>query len=472
MVSGTGGSIEVLLNSYRTLESQPIRNLEDRRSNFDNRISLFNKLKTQLKDLESITKELGYGGTTSIFGKKASTSSDETVATVTASSTAVATSTSLFVSQLAKADKVISNQYANAGTELEGAVGAGTHTFDITVNGVTAAISVAVEAGDSNETILQKVADAVNNTAEAGVRASIIKDTATSERLIFTSEETGADFEMNLSDTSGSLLSSLGLNDSTASSGTSGGYLYDSDALNAIAIIDGIEVQSNTNTLENVLSGLTIDLKKAQTVGDTPITINVENDVEGIKEKLQKFVDVYNSVIDYIKSNTAVNTATYERSAFSGDYSVNNFRFQMRQIIAAPVTGLPLGEPTIMSAFGFDVDRTGKLSIKDSKKLDDAIKNNIGQLDQIFSSTDGYASRMQTLLDTMINGEGIIEKRKSVLQGQIGILNNRIKQMESSVDRKIEYYRTQFAQLQAAYAQFQAQSSYVSALSQSSFVSY
>ena len=470
MISGIdNNSIELLLQNYRTLQSEPIRQLESRKNGIDKRIKLFNDLKSKLNKLESLAKEFSYSGSTSVFGKKTATSSDEDVLTVTASSTAVATSTSIFVNQLAKADKVISNQFTNSGTDLQSAIGAGTFSFDVTVNGTATPVSVTLDGTEDNETFLGKVVTAVNN-AGAGIKASIIKDSPTTSRLVFTSKETGSAYEMSLSDSSGSLISTLGLNDSVAASGTSGGYIHASDELDAKVTIDGITVTASTNTLEDVVSGLTINLKKTQQVGDAPVDVITENDVDGIKEKLQEFVDAYNEIVDFIKTNTSVNTATYERSPFSGDFSVSNLRFQLRSILSTPVTGLNTGDPTLLSELGFSIDRNGKLSISDGDKLEDTIKNNIDQLSQLFNSADGISGKLESLIDSMTDGDnGIITRRKQVLESQIKLMNERIKQMESSVDKRVENYRDQFSRLQAAFAQFQSQSGYISALASARF---
>lgn len=468
MISSIGGSnLDILMNSLRQLEEEPIRKLETRKSGISQRMSLFSDFKSKLNSLKSIIKELGYSGTASVFGKKTATSSDESVLTVTASSTAIATTHTISVQQLAKADKIVSNQYTLADTTIPD----GTLTFDVTVNGVTTSVSVTIDAADDNEAAMNKIVTAVNNTTDVGIRASVIKDTATTGRLVFTSQETGADYEMTLSDTSGSLLSTLGLNDSVAAAGTNGGYVYDTAELNAIAIVDGITVQSNSNTLEDVIAGLTINLKKTQAAAELPVTIKAENDVEGIKGKIESFINAYNEVLDFIKQNTSTSATVGTRSPLSGDFSISNFRIQLRQLVTEPVTGLPAGDPTILAVFGIETDRTGKLTIKDSTKLENGIRDNIGQVEQLFNlETNGLSDKIVNLVETMTGGSGIIEKRRDVLQSQINAINQRIDRMKLSVDKKLEYYRSQFAQMQAAFAQFQSQSAYIASLSQSSFI--
>jgi len=474
MISGFGNTnnIELLLQSYRQIEERPIRALEGQKQKIDEKISLFNDLKSKLSALDSIVTSLSYSGATSIFGQKAITSSDETIATATVDSSAVASAHTIFVSQMAKADQVVSNQYTLTGTDISQALGAGTYTFDVTVNGTTTPVSVTIAAGEDNQTVLNNIITAVNNTANVGIKASLVNDTETTGRLIFTSENTGGDYEMTLADSSGTLLSTIGMNDSVAMSGTSGGYVYQSSELSSIIQIDGITITRNSNTIENALPGVTITLKKQQATGDTPITLNVTNDVEGIKAKIQDFITKYNEVLDFIKSNTSVDSTTYQRSKLSGDFSVVNMRLQLRDAISRPVTGLTAGDPTILSEIGITADRDGKLSISDSGKLEDKIKNNLSQVAALFNSSDGYANRLSTILDEMTGGEGIIEKRKDVLNSQINYINNRIKSLRQTVDKKLDYYRQQFAQMQAAMAQFTSQMNYLGYLSQRSFIAF
>lgn len=474
MISGLGGgsSIDFLLQGYRQIEERPIRTLEDQRQVIDDKISLFDDLKSKLSSLQSLATSLSYSGSTSVFGKKAVTSSDESILTASVESTATPTSHTVFVSQLAKADQIVSNQYSKTGTDISSALGAGTYTFDVTVNGTTTPVSVTVAAGEDNQTVLQNIATAVNDATDVGITASVINDTETSSRLVFVSDETGADYEMTLSDTSGTLLSTIGMNDSVAMNGTSGGYVYQSSELNAILQIDGISITRNSNTIEDAIPGVTLTLSKTQEATESPVTVNVTNDVEGIRAEIENFINSYNEVLDFIKDNTTVDSATYERAKLSGDFSVTNLRFQLRNALAEPVSGLEAGFPTILTELGIATDRDGKLSISDSDKLDDFIGQNLDQVEALFNSADGYAGRLTALLDEMTSGDGILEQRKDVLQGQISYIDTRIDSLQKQVDRKLEYYRDQFSQMQSAMAIYNSQLSYISYLSQRSFISF
>ncbi|GAB4380780.1 MAG: flagellar filament capping protein FliD [Calditrichia bacterium] len=471
MISSVGTSnIEMLLQSYRSLEERPIRRLESQRSTIDNRISLFSSLKSKLKTLETLAKNFTYTDSTSIFGSKAVSLSDTSYFTATVTSSAVATPHTVFVSQLAKADKIVSNQYTLEDTDLITTLGSGTFTFEVTVNGTANQVSIEIETGDDNEAILDKIVTAVNNTTDIGITASIIQDTETTGRLVFTSEETGADYEMSLSDITGNLLTTLGMNDSVAMNGTSGGYVYTASELNAIVIIDGITLQRNSNIIENAIEGITLNLQKVHETGDDPVTLNVTHDTEAIKGKIEEFIEAYNEIINFIHNNTNVDTTTYKRSALSGDFAISNMKLQLRNLMAEPISGLPEGDPVIFPDLGITTDRQGRLSISDSDTLEELLEGSLEKVSAFFNSANGISNRLIDFLDDYTGGEGIIEKRKDVLQSQIQLINERITRMEQVVDLKIEYYRRQFSQLQTAYNMFSSQYSSINNLMQSNFI--
>jgi flagellar hook-associated protein 2 len=148
-------SIEYLLQSYRSLEERPIVRIETLKSSINNRISLFSSLKNKLKTLESIAKDLSYTSSLSTFGAKASQVSNESYFTVTTESSAIVTSHSVTVSQLAKAHQIVSNQYNLEDTTLFSTLGTGTHSFQVTVNGEAYQVDVDISAEENNEAILK-----------------------------------------------------------------------------------------------------------------------------------------------------------------------------------------------------------------------------------------------------------------------------------------------------------------------------
>ncbi|MBD8004653.1 flagellar filament capping protein FliD [Bacillus norwichensis] len=67
---------------------------------------------------------------------------------------------------------------------------------------------------------------------------------------------------------------------------------------NAIFTINGLETERNSNTFS--MNGVTITLKQTLKETDSPITVNVSNDSEGVLKTVKEFVDQYNALIDDI----------------------------------------------------------------------------------------------------------------------------------------------------------------------------
>ncbi|MBD3264275.1 MAG: flagellar filament capping protein FliD, partial [Candidatus Omnitrophica bacterium] len=79
-----------------------------------------------------------------------------------------------------------------------------------TIDGVDTDIDVTINAGDTNQTVLQNMASAINNSA-AEVSATVVNETGSSARLLITSDETGTAGEMSMQNIAGSLLNTSGI---------------------------------------------------------------------------------------------------------------------------------------------------------------------------------------------------------------------------------------------------------------------
>ncbi|HUT77332.1 MAG TPA: flagellar filament capping protein FliD, partial [Polyangia bacterium] len=102
-----------------------------------------------------------------------------------------------------------------------------------------------------------------------------------------------------------------------------------------------ITVASASNTVEDVLPGLTLNLLKADP--ESPVSIRVENDVEGIQAKIQEFVDSYNSVIDYLRAQTRYDATSGQANLLLGNASAMKVQNDLRSAMLGTVAGLAGG---------------------------------------------------------------------------------------------------------------------------------
>jgi flagellar capping protein FliD len=74
----------------------------------------------------------------------------------------------------------------------------------------------------------------------------------------------------------------------------------------------GVLLTSSRNTLDSVLTGVTIDLK---TVSQNPVTLTIARNNEGIETAVTTFVDAFNSLIDRIATQTRYDASPRPRAA-------------------------------------------------------------------------------------------------------------------------------------------------------------
>jgi len=105
----------------------------------------------------------------------------------------------------------------------------------------------------------------------------------------------------------------------------------------------------------------------------------------------------------------------------------------------------------------------GRLKVDDAK-LDDAVANNLEGLSAFFagdSKEAGFAGRLNATLESITADSGIIQSSVNSAEQRIESLDQRKLRMESSIERSVERYRKQFAQLDGMLAQMNSMSEYL-----------
>ena len=68
----------------------------------------------------------------------------------------------------------------------------------------------------------------------------------------------------------------------------------------ATLLIDGVQITSASNTVDDVIAGITLNLLNENDT--TTVTLNVDRDIDSIKSNIEDFVSKYNEAINYIES--------------------------------------------------------------------------------------------------------------------------------------------------------------------------
>ena len=469
-VSGVSSSdLDSMLYSYRSSISKPVTTLETKQTSLQSRVTALTELKTKLTSLQTTVNNLAKTGSESVLNAFEVSSSDSSVVTASATATALEGSHTLKINQIAKSDTVVTNRLTNSATTITDSEGTGVKTFGITVNGTTTNISITIEAGDTNDKVLTKISTAVNY-ANIGVTASSVADTTSTKKLMLVSKSTGSSQAISMQNVTGTLLDDLGLTAAvlsgrTKSTSTTAGYSNtDAGALNSLFTLDGIDFERETNSVTDVLSGVTLDLKGSQTADDSEITLTIAANKSAITDKIKEFITNYNAVLTYLNQKTGIDSDTKTRQVLAGDSTITGLKYDLRNIVSGVISGIAGGNPHIISDIGISIARDGSLTLNDPDLLEEKLSS-VSAVANVFNSTNGIATRMKATLKSMLTyGSGQIEIVSKSTRDQISSLKDRIAHQNKRIDVQVERYKNQFLQLQSVYNQISIQQQTISSI--------
>lgn len=236
---------------------------------------------------------------------------------------------------------------------------------------------------DSSNDTLQGLANAINDS-DAGVSAGVI-DTGSGFQLVLSADETGTANAVSISvsgDTGGTDTDNQGLSRFAFNSGMDAGAGLQQTiaATDAVMKINGVEITRSTNSFENVIDGLTFDI-----TGTGTSTIKVEQDLGAVADRVQGFVDKFNSLQSTIDSLAGFNAEAGRGSLLTGDSTVRGIQNQLRQILTRVVPGLENSNVRSLADVGITTNfETGGLEF-DRAKFEEQLKSNPDDVTALFA---------------------------------------------------------------------------------------
>lgn len=452
---GSGMDISGMVKALSTAESAPKTAQLDRlEKTTTNKVSALGQFKSALSTFQTA---LGKLNDPSLFEKRSATSSSADTVSIKADSSAAAGKYNVQVTNLAQSSKVALASTANASDSL----GSGTLT-----------IKVGEEALDIDLTdaSLSDVRDAINAAGkDSGLSASIISDPkGGGSRLVLSSNQSGDgnDIQVTVSDAASADLKKLAFtppvegSEETPADDAARVISYSKDANFAI---DGINMSSASNTIDDAIEGVTLTLNKAQSAEALEkletVNLGVSEDKGGVRKAVTDFVDAYNTMFDSVNSLTGVTAVGGDDKnpvvgALVGDSSVRAFMSAMRSEMSTPGNSEGM---RLLSDIGITTQRDGKLAV-DTGKMNSAVDNNFDQVKDFFTGDKGLMARMDSKVKPYTDSDG-------VLAGRTKSLNNTL----SSVDAERETLAARITKLEARlFTQFNAMDSLVSQLNSTS----
>ncbi len=456
---GSGLDVNSIITQLMAIETRPLTALQTKATTIHNTVSEYGKIKSAVSTLDDLATKL---------------SSQTTWAQTTASSssTAVAASTngsaagtySVEVQSLASVQTLATGVVASS-TALVGAGnlhielgtwGAGQTSF--TASPTATAVDITVSATDT----LAAVRDKINGSG-AGVTALIMTD-ANGSRLLLRSNTTGAAnaFRTTVTDADGVNNDAAGLSQLAFDPSAGISVMTQNQvAANAAATVNGLAVSSTTNTLANIVDGLTLNLS-APTTG--PVTVNVVADTATLKKTITDFAAAYTAVNTLIAGDTKYDPTTKTGGVLQGDSSATGLQRTLRTLAgSASAASSVFGH---LSDLGLQIQGDGSLTVN-ATQLDSAL-GNLAEVKKAFANSnpadptqDGFAKRFRVAADSMLDVSGVLTTRTDGLGQQLQRNQTDQENMQTRLTGIEARLRAQYTALDATMAQLNSKSAYI-----------
>lgn len=435
---GSGLDLGTLLNNLRTAENQRLTPITTQQTSYKAQLTGVSSLKSALDKFNTannaLAKSESFGIVTgSIDGiTNTKVSSTNKAFTATTASKSVAGSYSVEVKQLAQAHSITSSVQASATAALS--------ATDTTLKIAQAdgkSLTIDIKGG---ETSLNGVRDAINK-ANGGVTASVVKAKDNEYYLMLTAKNSGEKGEITLTDSSNVL----------------GSTTEKVAAQNSIIIANGIEIERQSNTIDDAFEGVTLTLQ-AKTETDKPETLTIDQDITGMKDAVKAWVDAYNALQDTIISQTkytavdAGEAQSTSNGALIGDSTVRGIQDKLKAQLTTVQSSS--GEFRILADLGITQNfKTGKLEINNTV-LDKALKEEPGKVQEFFVGNNdktGFATQTRSYLKEVLDTrEGTIKTKEDSINNTLKSLDTQYKRVSDGIEQTIARYQKQFTDLDKA----------------------
>lgn len=426
----TGLDTNALIQQLMAVEQRPLTLLQTRKVKFQAQATAFQDLNSKLLALKSKADALRDPAT--LFARSAS-SSDEDVASATASPGSLRGTFTVAVTQLARG--AIAAAATTTGS-LSDVIAAGTDTFQFKLGASGAVVSVPV----TSSTTLDQLVKGIND-AGTGVKASVVNagtSAAPAWKLTLTSIATGAASDIVV-----------------VHDGTTLGITTTQTALDAEFSIGGLgDFTRASNTFSDVLEGVTFTL-----TGEGTTDLSVDVDRAGTRARLQALLDAYNDVVRTIDTQ-ALATKNSDGSVTAGAFTGDVVPRQLRASIGAALRASLAGTIHSLAELGVTTSKDdGTLSL-DATMFDEAVAADPAGVTTLLAGTstrDGIADMLSaTLGDATRAVTGTIAARQDGLSTSIRALDHQIDSAQERLDATEQMLRTKFTALEKTVAQLQS----------------
>ena len=446
----SGLDTDSIIKGLMEAERQPLNRLEGDKEYFSRRLEAFKAFDAKLGALNSAVDALDLNS--DLRESQVTLSSDSEVS---ASVTSAPEGTyEVAVEQLAQVQKSVSGSaYAS---KTESVFGTGELTLTVG-DGVVSEGAVGTDHAitiDENNNSLFGIKNAINEgTQDHGISATIIdngNEGGDRYYLMLTGADSSTEFTMT--------------------SGLSGGTEAISldpptqNAQDAIAYLDGVQLTSDTNTIENALNGLTLNLEGvspddgAGGLESTTMTIATNN--ASAVEKMNAFVQAYNDTVSFVTGQSKIGDS--DSGILGGDSSLNSVKRRLQGLLTTQVEGN--NNYSALSQLGLSTNRDGTINF-DEAAMSGALESDFEEVARLVAGDDeveGVFKQYRSYLNSMTNSTtGLYAGKQEYIERTIDRIDDDIVAMEARLEKREQMFLDKFSALEQMVSQMNSQSEYL-----------
>ena len=441
--AGSGVDVKALAKSLVEAERAPkqqaiqskIDKSEAKISGYSAMMAALDIFKQQVDGLDSVTD----------FAAVEIRNSNPLAVQVSTNSLASPGAHTISITSLAQAQRSVGDGFDNVTAQVNGG---NAFTLSLTVAGE--ATDIEISAADTNASA---VVNAINQ-AGAGVSAQLldtgVEGAADRYKIVLTGQ-TGAS---NAFSVSTDAADTSGLNFTTPTG---------QDAADAAVTVNGVAISRSTNTIDDVIPGMTFDLL-GPTTGAVAVQLN--RDSSGVKERVQSLVTAYNSMVSDFGILTGPASEDEEdiySGSLRGDSTVRSVLSQMRQVFfgESETAGDSI---TSLRDMGVSVDKDGVVTL-DEAALDEALTTHFEEVVSALAGRtttevdgetviqQGLGAEMAARLRALMGPTGIILSQSTSAESQVGRYEEQLEKLETRMEGILERYTKQFAAMESIVGQ-------------------
>lgn len=220
-------------------------------------------------------------------------------------------------------------------------------------------------------------------------------------------------------------------------------------------------VTNSTNTLKNVIPGVTINLLSES---DSDITVTTDQDIDSMVKAMQEFADAYNEAQGIIDKNISYNQESNARGPLLGDPTVSMIRTRLHSAVSRSFEGVD-ARVNRLSAVGIRLGANNRMEF-DAQRFRDAYEATPELVEDLFTQAEtGFGARLEKSLAELTRSfDGVLARKDTLLGDQQEVLTDRIDSLNILLEAKRKRLQNQFAGLESALATLQGQQNSLSQL--------